>query len=317
MKRIFVTGVSGCIGHYLADALIGQTDHELFFLVRNPNKLKFNYQSRPNIHILTGDMKEIENYSDLLKTINIAILVATSWGGKEETEEINVTKTLTLLQLLDPVVCEQVLYFSTESILDRNNQPLKEAGEIGTDYIRTKYICHSKLSQMPIASKITTLYPTLVLGGDEKYPYSHLYGGLPDVLKYADLIRWFKADGSFHFIHAKDIAQVAAYLVDHPLKETDNRDLVLGNDPVTVNEAVKQICHYLGKKIYFRFNLSKTLADFFIKVFYIRMAEWDRFLMDYRHFTHPKTVTPVSFGLKNYCSTIDDVLSLRGIDKKG
>jgi nucleoside-diphosphate-sugar epimerase len=317
MKRIFVTGVSGCIGHYLAEALIRETDHELFFLVRNPAKLKFDYHSRPNLHILSGDLKEIENYGDLLKTVQVAILIATSWGGKEETEAINIVKTLELLNLLDPIVCEQVIYFSTESILDRNNQPLKEAGEIGTDYIRTKYICHAKLSQLAIAPKITTLYPTLVIGGDEKYPYSHLYGGLPDVLKYADLIRWFKADGSFHFIHARDIAQVTAYLVDHPLKETDNRNLVLGNAKITANEAVEKICRYLGKKIYFRFTLSPTLADFFIKIFHIRMAAWDKFLMDYRHFTHEETIAPASFGLPTYCPTLEDVLALRGIERKG
>jgi nucleoside-diphosphate-sugar epimerase len=316
MKRIFVTGASGCIGHYLAETLIRETDHELFFLVRNPDKLKFDYRSRPNIHILSGDMKEIEKYGDLLKTIDIAILVATSWGGAEETYEINVNKTLILLQLLDPQ-CEQVIYFSTESILDRNNQPLKEAGEIGTDYIRTKYICHSKLAELPIASKITTLYPTLVLGGDGKYPYSHLYGGLPDIIKFVDLIRWFKADGSFHFIHARDIAQVVKYLVEHPLEATANRDLVLGNPRVTVNRAVEEICAYLGKKIYFRITLSMALANFFIAVFRLKMKAWDRFSMNYRHFTHQNPVTPATFSLENYCSTLDDVLALRGIQKKG
>ncbi|MFM7577798.1 MAG: NAD(P)-dependent oxidoreductase, partial [Microcystaceae cyanobacterium] len=35
-KRLFITGISGCIGHYLADLLIEQTDYELFLLVRNP-----------------------------------------------------------------------------------------------------------------------------------------------------------------------------------------------------------------------------------------------------------------------------------------
>jgi len=46
------------------------------------------------------------------------------------------------------------------------------------------------------------------------------------------------------------------------------------------------------------------------------MEPWDRFAMNYRHFTHFKTYTPADFGLKNYCSTLDDVLALRGIPRK-
>jgi hypothetical protein len=50
-----------------------------------------------------------------------------------------------------------------------------------------------------------------------------------DVIKWMDLIRWFKADGSLHYIHARDIAQVIKYLVENTPSEADSRDLVLGN----------------------------------------------------------------------------------------
>ena len=32
-KRIFITGASGCIGHYIAEKLIQNTEHELFFVL--------------------------------------------------------------------------------------------------------------------------------------------------------------------------------------------------------------------------------------------------------------------------------------------
>ncbi len=315
MKRVFITGISGCIGHYVVEELIHHTDHELYLLVRNPDRLRFNYQNNSRIHILLGDMEGIEKHRDILKTINVAILIATSWGGVEESYLINVTKTLELISYLDENFCEQIIYFSTASILNRNNEPLKEARELGTNYIRTKAIGYSELSNLSIFPKITALYPTFVLGGDGvDKPYSHIYGGLPDVIKYIGLVRWFKADGSFHFIHAQDIAQVVRYLVDNP---PPDRKIVLGNKATTVNEAVEQFCQYLGKKIYFRIPLSITLANFFIKVFNLQMEAWDRFSLEYRHFTHKKTYTPADFGLRNYCSTIDDVLSLRGIKRGG
>jgi nucleoside-diphosphate-sugar epimerase len=311
--RIFLTGASGCIGHYIAETLIQETKHELFLLVRNPNKLQFDYKARPGITILQGDLQEIEKYSDLLKTIDIAILAATSWGGAAESFETNVVKTTRLISLLDSNICQQVIYFSTASILDRNNKLLKEAGEIGTDYIRTKYECYLQLSKLDLADKITTVFPTLVIGGDENKPYSHVYAGLPDVVKWIGLIRWFKIDGSFHFIHAKDIAQIIKYLVDNPSSQQSSRQFVIGQKSLTANQAIQEICQYFNKKIYFQIPLYIWLANFFIVVFRIQMAAWDRFLLNYRHSTYQNAVTPESFGMTNYCSTVKDVLKLRGI----
>lgn len=316
MKRIFITGASGCIGHYMAEALIQETDHELFFFVRNPAKLKFDYLARPNINIITGDLREINQFADLIKTMNVAILAATSWGGTVESIEINVIKTLELIQLLDPQVCEQIIYFSTASILNQQNKPLPEAGEFGTNYVRTKYTCYLQLQDLAIYPKITTVFPTLVFGGEADKPYSHLSGGIQDVIKWMDLIRWFKADGSFHYIHARDIAQVVKHLINHPLPEIANKVVVLGNKKTTVNEAVEAICRYLDKQIYLRIPLSIALANFFIKVFRLRMEDWDYFSINYRHFTYQNPVTPASFGLNNYCTTIEDVMKICGVRPK-
>jgi nucleoside-diphosphate-sugar epimerase len=318
-KRIFITGASGCIGHYVVEALIQQTEHELFLLVRNPEKLRFDCKTRPGIHILQGDLKEIEKYSDLLlKDINIAILIATAWGGTAQSYDVNVVKTLALIEMLNPDICERVIYFSTASILDRDNQLLPQAFQFGIDYIRTKYQCFATLNKLAIASKIIAVFPTLVLGGDSNKPYSHISAGLPDVVKWTGLIRWFSADGSFHFIHAKDIAKVVAYLVDCPgqkvaeyrTQESPIAKIVLGNPAMTADETVEKICTYFNKKIYFRIPLSIALAKFFIKVFRIQMDEWSYFSMSYRHFTYQNPVTPANFGLNNYCSTIADAMKV-------
>ena len=307
--RIFATGASGCIGHYFTEALINRTDHELFLLLRTPAKLKLDCSVRPGIHLLQGDLREIEQFSDLLKTIDVLIHSATNWGSVEE----DVLKTVELMELLDPDRCQQVIYFSTASILDRNNNLLKEAGTLGTDYIRCKYQCYQRLAELEIAPKITKVFPTFVVGGDGEKPYSHLTAGLPDVTKWIGLIRWFRADGSFHFIHAKDIAQVVLYLIQNPPAEGAERNFVLGNPRITIDEAVEAFCDYLHQTIYFRVPLNIGLINFFIKVFQLKLEDWDRFSIDYRHFTHAKTVTPSSFGLKDYCTSIAQVLKLRGI----
>ncbi|WP_414570685.1 NAD-dependent epimerase/dehydratase family protein [Nostoc sp. CCY 9925] len=308
-KRILVTGASGCVGHYITEALIQETDYELFLLVRNPTKLQIDTQVRPGINVLQGDMQNISQFADLLSTIDTAVLTATAWGG-EQTFDINVNKTIELMKLLDPNKCQQVIYFSTASVLDSHNQPLKEAGEIGTDYIRSKYECLHQKEKLEIAPKISTVFPTIVLGGDANKPYSAVTSGITEVTKYIHLIRFLDADGSFHFIHGRDIATVVEYLIDHPPQKDEPRQFVLGQAKLTANQAVEEVCAYFGKKIYFRIPVSIALANLIIVLFRIRMAAWDRFCMNYRHFTYENAINPSSFGLSNYCATMSDVLKL-------
>ncbi len=336
MKRIFITGASGCIGHYMSETLIQNTNHELYLLVRNPRKLQFDYQARPGIHLLVGDMSRIEEYSDLLlKDIDVAILAATAWGGTGETYDINVVKTLALINLLNPKICERVIYFSTASILDRNNQLLLPASQFGHDYIRTKYQCFFQLNKQAmsstspkglanassaIADKIIAVFPTLVFGGEKNKPYSHLSAGITDVTKWIGLIRWFSLDGSFHFIHAQDIAAVISYLVENPdfsptpKAESSGVDcLVLGNPAISVDQAIAEITSYFNQRVYLRIPLYVWLTNIFIKIFRIQMDSWSRFSLNYRHFTYKNPVTPASFGMQNYCSTVEDLLKVSGV----
>ena len=307
--RIFLTGASGCIGHYLAESLIQETEHELFLLVRDPAKLKFDCQHRPGVTIVRGDLRQIEPHLPLLSTMDQVILVATAWGGTEAFE-VNVTKTLELLTALDPHQCQQVLYFSTASILNRDNQLLPEAGQLGIDYVRSKFACYQQLPKLAIAPRIITLFPTLVFGGDAQKPVSHVSSGIADVVRWLDLIRFLQADASFHFIHAQDIARVVCYLIEHPLvaQEFADRQIVLGSPAITVNQTITEVCAYFHKAIYFQVPLSPWLINLLIRVFRIRMNLWSYFSLQYRHFTYQHPVTPASFGLPTACATIADLL---------
>ena len=315
-QRIFITGASGCIGHYVLERLIDQTDHELFLLLRNPDKLRLDISQHPRVHVLHSDIRAVDQFANLLGTMDSAILIATSWGGAPEIYDINVTANLTIMNLLDPDRIRQVLYFSTASILDQQNQPLDVAGQVAFDYIRSKYQCHQKLKDLAIFPKITTLFPTLVFGGDANKPYSHISSGLSEVTQWIDLIRFFRAEGTLHFIHAQDVATVVTHLIDHSPQPGESRELVLGNPALAVDEAVEAVSHYLGRSIYFRIPLSQKLIDFFIKLFKVRMEDWDRFCLKYRHFTYQNPLTPASFGIDTYCSNVAELFQATGIESK-
>ncbi len=312
-KRLFVTGASGCIGHYVTEALIRETGHELYLLVRDPQKLKLDTSLRPGIKIIQGDLRQVDQFSDLLATMDGAVLLATCWGGPKEIGVVNVDTTLALLNRLNPQRCQQVIYFSTASILDRNNQLLHQAGAIGTDYIRTKYECYLRLKELAIASQITTIFPTLVFGGDDVKPKSHLSAGLEQVTNWIGGIRFLRPDGSFHFMHARDIAQVVRHLVDHP---PENREIILGNPAITANQAIEQVAAYMGYRVSVGVPLSIRLANLLIALFRVQMADWDWFCLQYRHFVYQNPVGPATYGLQPYCATIADVMRLSGIQPR-
>jgi nucleoside-diphosphate-sugar epimerase len=308
-----MTGASGCIGHYILELLLESDRYELFLLLRHPEKLRLPIQDNPRVHILHGGLENVAPFAGLLATVDIAVLTAAAWGGDPGyVDAINVDANLELMAYLNPDRCQQVIYFSTASILNQQSQPLSEAGTMGTDYIRSKYECHHRLPELPVYDKITTVFPTLVFGGDKDKPYSFISAGLKDVTRWVGLVRFFQADAGFHFAHAQDIATVVNHLIEHPAV-TGYREYVLGNPPLTVNQLVEQISDYFGQRIWFRIPLSMWLADVLIKVFRVQMAPWDYFCLHYRHFVYTGAVNPASFGMEPYCSTLADLLRVHGI----
>ncbi len=315
-KRVFITGASGCVGHYLVESLLHQTDYELYLLVRDRRKLKVDLSVRPGVTVIEGSMHDIAQHKPLLKTMHYAVSAAAAWGGTTEVFETNVYKTLELFNSLDPQVCERAIYFSTASILDEHNQLLKEAETIGTDYIRSKHACLSNLERSGIKDRLISVFPTLVFGGNGvDKPLSHLSSGLKEVASYINLIRWLKGEGSFHFMHGSDIAQVITYLLtaDSEALKTKVGDrfparLVLGMPRLTVNQAIAEGCAYFNKGIGLQVNLTPGLANLIIKLFNIQVAAWDQFCIRQRHFTY-NVVNPETFGLTSKYPHIADLLA--------
>jgi len=303
-KKIFITGGTGCIGHYVIDRFIANPNYELHLLLRDPKRLRFDYLKHSNIHLHLGDMAHIETFADVLKEMNIVIHIATEWGASEHTKTINVKKTHQLFSYCDHAQCEKILYFSTASILGKNNQPLKEAGVCGTYYIQSKYEGYGDIKNSPVKEKIITLFPTLVFGGDSCHPYSHISQGLIPNLHYAKILRFFYMNASFHFLHAKDIAIVTEYVITHPIT---SQNLVLGNEVITGKNAIETICRFFQIPIYFRIKIVPLLVFFLTKLAKIKLHPWDRFCIKHPFFQY-NVVNPATYGLNAAFPTLESVL---------
>lgn len=303
MPSVFITGASGCVGHYVTEEF-AEAGYELYLLVRNPGKLRCHLGERPNVHVVVGDLMDIEAQRDLLSQMDYCVHVAAAWGG-EPCWQINLKKTHELFGLLSPERLRRVIYFSTASILGKDNQVLHEVDKYGTDYIRSKYRSYVDLPQLALYDRIVTVFPTLIFGGDACHPTSHLSSGLPLFKRWAWLLGRLDVDARFHFIHARDIARLVRYLVE---VEHVERDYVLGNEPTSFGEFTKQGAAYFGHRIGWQIHLSPPAMYRFANLMGARMGAWDKFCLDYRDFRY-RTLNCPAVGLPSDLNTLEKILA--------
>jgi nucleoside-diphosphate-sugar epimerase len=301
-EKIFITGASGCVGHYLVEEL--RDNYQLYLLVRTPGKLKFDPERYENIEIIHDDLDNISRYGELLRNMDYCIHIATAWGG-EGTERINVQRVHELFSLLSEDKVKRVIYFSTASILGRDMELLPEAEEFGTDYIRTKSLCFQRLPELKIYNKIVTVFPTLVFGGDSEHPFSHLTRSLPMLKKLSWLVGRININVQFHFIHAEDIAKIVSYLLTI---ENPQRKYVMGNPQISFGEFSRKAARYFGRKINWQLKFKPESIYKFLQLIRADISEWDHFCMEYRDFVYP-VVNCSSLGLKSRYSTVEEVVS--------
>ena len=326
--RILITGASGCVGQHIADLLYRETDAELLLWLRDPSKLTAVPANDPRITLLVGDLRDVEPHRAQIASATRIIHTATAWGDPERAQQVNVVAVKQMLAATNPEVLEQVVYFSTASILNKDLQLLPEAMPYGTEYIQTKAQCLEQLEQHPLAQRIVAVFPTLVFGGrvdgSGVFPTSYLTAGLKEGARWLWLAKWLRAEASFHFIHAADIARVCAHLATNPHQANPEvgqgavRRLVLGQPAVTVNETVKRLCRWRrGWYPPIGLDLRGWLIEGLIKLLRIEVNAWDRFSIRQRHFVHDPISPPERFGLVSHAPTLEAVFEDAGLKHRG
>lgn len=326
--RILITGASGCVGQHIAQLLYRDTDAQLLLWLRDPAKLKAVPAVDPRIELLVGDLRDVDPHRGAIASAHRIIHTATAWGDPERARQVNVLAVKEMLAATDPTLLEQVIYFSTASILDRRLQLLPEAAAFGTEYIQTKALCLQQLEAHPLAERIVAVFPTLVFGGrvdgGGPFPTSYLTAGLAEASRWLWLARFLRADASFHFIHAADIARVCAHLATRPHQPNPEaeqgplRRLVLGQSPVTMNGTVAALCRWRRSwRPRFGIDLQGWLIEALIRLLRIEVNAWDRFSIRQRHFVHEPVSPPERFGLVSHAPTLEAVFADAALPHRG
>lgn len=326
--RILITGASGCVGQHIASQLYRNTDAELLLMLRDPAKLTAVPANDPRITLLVADLRELTPHAGAIATATRVIHTATAWGDPVRAMAVNVEAVKQLLAFTSPEWLEQVIYFSTASLLNRQLELLPEALSEGTEYIQTKALCLQQLERHPLAERIVAVFPTLVFGGavdgEGPFPTSYLTAGLGEACRWLWLAKWLRADASFHFIHAADIAQVCCHLATRPHQRNPEpgqgplRRLVLGQPAISVDATVNQLCRWrCSWRPPLGLNLRGALVEALIKLLRIEVNAWDRFSIQQRHFIHEPVSPPERFGLVSQAPTLTAVFEQARLPHRG
>jgi nucleoside-diphosphate-sugar epimerase len=304
MEHIYITGGTGCVGSYIVDELKNRTDLTLHLLVRDPKRFRLDLSKYPNIKLHKGNLEQIEEHADLLKTMDYVIHVATDWSDSSYARKLNEEKTHELFELANEGCLKKVVYFSTASILGPGNKTIEAAGKYGQGYVRSKYRAYHSLQNSPVRSKIITVFPTLVFGGDDNHPFSHINKGMHSNLSYLKLLRFLYVDGAFHFLHSRDIARVAIYTL---LNDVDKDEYVLGNASVNAKQAIEALCSVFNVPLYFRVKITQKFIFTLAKWFKIKLGPWEKHCIMNPHMVYD-VVNPSTFGQETAFPTLKSVL---------
>lgn len=291
-KSVFITGASGSVGHYLIDEFLAEEKYHLFLLLRDRKKMLINLENNPRVTIIEADIEDFPKYEAALAEVDYLIHTAVSWGGALD---INCRLPLKIFETVLQNHGQKIIHFSTASILNENNQILEAARTFGSEYIKTKLKLYEESKKLPGAEKIITIFPTLVIGGDQNHPASYISEAIPQVKKWLWLLRFLTIDVGFHLIHAADIAQIVKFLIEN---ETEKKEFVLGNPYITAQKLIKELAEIFGRKVYFQINLPVKPAVKLAQLFGATFLPWDLYCArHHRHFKY-QAVNPVDFGLK-------------------
>ena len=123
--RVFVTGGTGFIGHYVVKALL-EKGHEVVVAPRHPNKVP-TLRSNPNVSFVEAALTDFEKMGEGLVGCDACIHVALGWGETPSAMLMNDTRaTVVLLEMAARAGCEKFIMTSSTSAMGRVRSEMRE-----------------------------------------------------------------------------------------------------------------------------------------------------------------------------------------------
>ena len=124
--RVFVTGGTGFIGHYVVKALL-EKGHEVVVATRHPNKVP-TLRANPNVSFVEAALTDFEKMGEGLVGCDACIHVALGWGDTPTSMLMNDTRaTVALLEMSARAGCKKFIMTSSTSAMGRVRSEMLES----------------------------------------------------------------------------------------------------------------------------------------------------------------------------------------------
>lgn len=242
--RVFVTGGTGFIGHYVVKALLAK-GHEVVISTRHPNKVP-SLRSQPNVSFVEASLTDFDAMGEGLFGCDACIHIALGWGETPSLMLMNDTRaTVTLLEMAAKAGCQKFIYTSSTAAMGRMRPVMREVtGNLPMDlYGATKaageaYVLgfsHGYGTHFPeVKMKRNIIRPGYTFGNpafpDGCTQPDRRFFEIAKAAKEGRDIHIIKNDGT-QFIHASQQAQLFVNL----LESDKNEEIFLGLGSVWIS----------------------------------------------------------------------------------
>lgn len=123
--RVFVTGGTGFIGHYVVKALL-EHGHEVVIATRHPNKVP-SLRSQPKVNFVEASLTDFDKMGEGLSGCDACIHIALGWGETPASMLMNDTRaTVTLLEMAAKAGCQKFIQTSSTAAMGRMRPSMRE-----------------------------------------------------------------------------------------------------------------------------------------------------------------------------------------------
>jgi len=221
--RIFLTGGTGFIGHFVAKEFLEQ-GHSLKILSRNPDKIP-SLAKHKNVEMLKADLLDSEAIKKGLEGCDACIHIALGWGETPLSMLANDTKaTVQLLEFAANAGCKKFIYTSSTAALGKMR---KTANESMVCHPADLYGATKAAGEAYVLGARTKMKRNIIRPG---YTFGHLafpdgvtqpdrrFFNITQAVKENRVIHLTKHDGT-QFIHASQLARLYSAVLESDLDE--------------------------------------------------------------------------------------------------
>ncbi len=250
--KIFLTGGSGFIGHWVVKELLAQ-GHELHLLIRNPSKIP-SLKKTPGVFVIEGTIYDQTIMEKALKGCDACVHIALGWGETSTTMlERDTAVTVFLMEAAEKAGVKQFLYTSSTAAVGEFRPRMDESIDLRPMdlYGATKASSEAYLLGFAAKAKIrcNIIRPGYTFGNpafiDGVTQPDQRFNQIVAATKKNEPITVTKHDGT-QFIWAGDLAKLYTAV----LKSDMNRRIFFGlsNEFVTWEAVAHKAIELMGSK---------------------------------------------------------------------